>query len=103
MTLEELKALIETDDDDEVLEFKLQAGISYAQWYCRDEFIDDDGELDVPPAVKMGIAILVEGFNQTPNVSSESVAGELSVSYFSPDATMTANAYFKPFRRAVFL
>lgn len=106
MNLEELKVLLEMDLDDHsrdvVLAIKLEAAINYAQHYCRQSFRDSKGELTLPAAVKLGVATLVQNGDNPVGISSESVGGEMSQSFFSADQTEAANAYFKPFRMVRF-
>ena len=74
------------------------AALDYANHYCKTSFTIEDA----PTGFKKAIAVLLQSAEQTPNVQSESVAGEMSVTY-SNEANATAKSYLKPFRRAVFL
>ncbi|GAK01503.1 phage head-tail connector protein [Geomicrobium sp. JCM 19055] len=78
---EEIKLLVGFEEDPS-LQIKIESAIDYAINYCNNDFRDGDNRLSLPPAVKLGVAKLVESFEQTANVSSESVGGELSVSFF---------------------
>lgn len=104
MELTELKIRLGVTDNsqDDKLKLDLEDAIDYAKTYCKRDFLNDAGELDLPSGVKKGIVKLVEVSNQASNVTSEGVGGELSVSYGSADHTETANAYFKPYRMVRF-
>lgn len=103
MILSELKLLLtDNSDSDPILGLKLAAAIDYAQTYCRNDFMVD-GQIEIPPAVKLGIAKFIESSDNAVNVSSESVGGELSQSFFSDDQTKAANMYFKPFVKVRFV
>ncbi|MCM3488784.1 phage head-tail connector protein [Alkalihalophilus marmarensis] len=104
MDLEELKVRLGVKNDlqDAKLQLDLEDAIDYAKVYCKRNFLNNAGELELPSGVKKGIVKLVQVSNQASNVTSKSVGGELSVSYGSADHTETANAYFKPYRMVRF-
>lgn len=77
---------------------EVDAALDYANHYCKTSFTLEDA----PAGFKKAIAVLLQSAEQTPNVQSESVAGEMSVTY-SNEANATAKSYLKPYRRAVFL
>lgn len=76
---------------------EIDAALDYANHYCNTNFTKGDA----PNGFKKAIAVLVKSAEQTPNVKSESVAGELSVTY-NDEITSAAQSYLKPYRRAVF-
>ena len=75
---------------------EVDAALEYVEARCRRSFTEH-----VPSAVKKAMSLLVISIDQTPNVRSESVGGELSVTY-SESVTDAADAYLKPFIKARF-
>ncbi|WP_426578877.1 phage head-tail connector protein [Bacillus altitudinis] len=64
MDLIELKTRLEIplDDEsqDEKLNLELQDGIEYAQEYCNNPFLNEEGLLELPSPVKKGIAMTIK-------------------------------------------
>ncbi|MBM7634073.1 hypothetical protein [Geomicrobium sediminis] len=75
---------------------EVDSAFEYVEAKCRRSFAEH-----VPSAVKKAMSLLVISNDQTPNVRSESVGGELSITY-SESVTDAADAYLKPFIRARF-
>ncbi|NGP45973.1 hypothetical protein G4V62_13825 [Bacillaceae bacterium SIJ1] len=84
-------------EDSPVYRLEVDAALEYANQYCKTNYTKEDA----PAGFKKGIAVLVASAEQMPNVASESVAGELSVSY-DTNTTATASHYLKPYVRVVF-
>ena|SRR5699024_1307002 len=102
MTREEIDELLNPDDDSE-LKFVITSAIQHIQNKTHREFLDDNGELDMPADLVAGIRVLVNSTQQDSDVQSESVGGELSVTYFDGNfgekAKSAASHYWRPYRR----
>ncbi|SDI15866.1 hypothetical protein SAMN05192534_12363 [Alteribacillus persepolensis] len=85
-------------EDSPAVQLEIDAALDWANEKCKTEYT----ESDAPAGFKKAIAVLVQSSEQSPNVTSESVAGELSVSY-SEDSTATAKQYLRPYMKARFL
>ena len=112
MTVDELRKYITTDEEDQVLEAKLQALELSVQGYTNNDFkrhLTDEGEY--PMDVKMGVVNLMKwelGMREKVGVASESISRH-SVTYVDQTGTNTVNGYpvalmgfLKPYKRARF-
>lgn len=84
-------------EDNEKNRLEVDSAFEWANNYCKRNFSKEDA----PLGFLKGVAVLAASGDQTPNVVSENVAGELSVTY-SDEANTTAKSYLKPYRRVVF-
>lgn len=78
MNLEELKTRLKIKDNsqDSYLTTALEDTIEYASAWCNNPFLDDTGELKLPPSVKKGIALMIDiDQNASNGVLSESIGG----------------------------
>lgn len=94
---ERIDELLNPENDTET-SFHIDAAIEHVQVKTNQDFTEY-GELDLPSDLVKAVKILVESADNPTNVQSESVGGELSVSYFSADATESVIGYWKPYRR----
>lgn len=97
MNIEEIQELLNPDKDSDT-EFHIKAAIEHLKTKTHQDFLVD-GVLDLPFDLVKAVKILVESADDPTNVQSENVGGELSVSYFSVDATESVIGYWKPYRR----
>jgi hypothetical protein len=86
------------DGQDQVYQARLDAAINQAQEYCKRDFKDDEGVLDIPPGAKIGIALIVKSMTETQNVQSQSL-GDMAKSFFEGGTYKSALLYLKPFRK----
>lgn len=84
-------------EDNEKNRLEVDSAFEWANNYCKRKFSYEDA----PLGFLKGVAVLAASGDQTPNVVSESVAGELSVTYNS-EATKAAVSYLNAYRRVVF-
>lgn len=114
MTVEELRQHVDTAMEDQALEALLQALELSVQGHTNNNFhkyMGDDGVIDYPADVKMGVVNLVkwELKNRSKvGVESESISRH-SVTYFKMDKDNTELSYpasmlgfLKPYRKARF-
>lgn len=105
MDLKELKIRLGINENDNsqdtVLQVKLDDAIDYAKNYCNNLFINSKGEMELPGAVKKGVALMVKSMGENSNVASQSL-GDMSKSFFQNGTTDEAHKYFKPFRKLRF-
>ena len=106
MELSELKLRLEMDPEDTkqdaLLTIQLADVVDYVQAYCKQDFINEEGLLVLPPAVKRGITkVFKASKSHKGNVQSESIAG-MSRTYFSSEEYAVAHGDLKPFRKVVF-
>lgn len=84
MTVAELRQFVNTDETDEVLEFRIQALESFICKYTNNSFVNrETGVVEFPPDVKMGAINLLKwdfGFRDKVGIASESISRH-SVSY----------------------
>ena len=112
MTVEEFRRYVQTDEDDQVLEAKLQALELSIQGYTNNNFkrhLTTDGEY--PMDVKMGVVNLMKwelSNRDKVGVASESISRH-SVTYFNMDGDNSIMGYprsllgfLKPYKRARF-
>lgn len=98
MKRERIDQLLNPDDDLETA-FNIEAAIEHIQSKTNRKFESDDGELDLPADLVQAIKLLVESTGAGNNVASESVGGELSVTYFDRETTDSVVEYWRPYRR----
>ena len=84
-------------EDNVTNNLEVDVAFEWANAYTKQEYLQEDA----PTGYTKAVVALVLSASQSPNVTSESVGGELSVSY-SDDATKAAKDYLKPYVRAVF-
>lgn len=99
MNLDELKNRLDIKDSsqDEMLQVDLDDAISYAKEFCNNDFKNG-----FPPSAKRGIAELVKYMQEDNSVSSRSLNGDLTESYFQDAKLKIAERYFKRFKKARF-
>lgn len=97
MKRERIDELLNPEDDIETT-FHIDAAIEHIKTKTNQDF-EKDGVMDLPSDLVKAVKLLVESADNPTNVSSESVGGELSVSYFSADATESVVGYWKPYRK----
>lgn len=104
MDLNELKIRLKINDtsQDAFLAVALEDAIDYAQSYCNNTFLNDEGELELPSSVKKGVALIVKSMSENSNVSSQSL-GDMSKSFFEGATIREAHTYFKPYKRLRFV
>ena len=112
MTVAELRRFIKTEEDDQVLEAKLQALELSVQGYTNNDFkrhLTDEGEY--PMDVKMGVVNLMKwelDMREKVGVASESISRH-SVTYVDQTGANTLMGYpvalmgfLKPYKKARF-
>lgn len=97
MKRERIDELLNPDNDIETT-FHIDAAIEHIKTKTNQDF-EKDGVMDLPSDLVKAVKLLVESADNPTNVASESVGGELSVSYFSADATESVVGYWKPYRK----
>lgn len=97
MKRERIDELLNPENDIETT-FHIDAAIEHIKTKTNQDF-EKDGVMDLPSDLVKAVKLLVESADNPTNVSSESVGGELSVSYFSADATESVVGYWKPYRK----
>lgn len=104
MTLNELKVLLEIPisdtSRDDYLTAKLESAIAYAQSWCRNKFLDEAGNLNLPLDVKEGIALKIKVDMSAPiGVQSESIAGMSQTFVSSNEKYAVVHELWKSFRK----
>ena len=112
MTVDELRRFVDTDEEDQVLEAKLQALELYIQGYTNNNFkrhLTDNGEY--PMDVKMGVVNLMKwelDNRDKVGVQSETISRH-SVTYFNMDGDNSIMGFpkalmgfLKPYMKARF-
>lgn len=104
MTLEELKIRLKTTDSsqDAYLSVALEDAIDYAKKYCRNDFLDENGNAVLPSGVKQAITKLVKAYQENSNVASQSL-GDMSKSFFEGGTMNEVHRLLKPYRKVRFL
>lgn len=97
MKIGEINTLLNPNGDNDI-EFKINAAIEHIKSFTNQDFRIDE-ELDLPYDLVHVVKKLVESADDPNNVSSVSVGGELSKSYFSLDATESVKSYLLPYRK----
>lgn len=98
MKLEEIEAFLNPKNDAEV-KFNISAAIEHLKAKTNRNFLNREGVLDLPADLVRAVKILVDSVDDPTNIQSESVGGELSVSYFSGGATTSVEGYWMPYRK----
>lgn len=98
MKIEEIEAFLNPEGDMET-SFHIRAAIEHIQAKTNRSFTNDCGELDLPADLVRAVNMLVESTDVPGNIQSESVGGELSVTYFSGGAMNGVREYWLPYRR----
>lgn len=70
----------------------------WAKDYCNNDFLDDEGEEDLPAGVEIFLDKITEVHEQEINIASESI-GDLSTSYFKDKIPQRLLDLLKPYRR----
>jgi hypothetical protein len=86
---------------EDVFEARLAAAIDQAKQYCNRDFLNDEGQLEIPKGAQMGIALIVKAMGENQNVSSQSLEN-MSKSFFENGTYKAALQYLKLYRRAGF-
>lgn len=106
MTLDELKIRlkipIEDTSQDAYLQVALEDAIDQVQTYCNNQFLNENGELSLPPAVKQAVAKLVKAYQENSNVASQSL-GDMSKSFFEGGTMNEVNRILAPYRKVRFI
>ena len=107
MTLGELKTLLEIPlsdtSRDDYLTVKLEGAVAYAHSWCRNQFLDEAGNLNLPPDVKEGIALKIKIDMSTPTgVQSESIGGMSQTFVNSNEKYAEVYEHWKPFKKVRF-
>lgn len=106
MQLTDLEQLLEITivgtPKEQVYEARLAVAIDQAKQYCNRDFLNDQGQLEIPKGAQMGIALLVKAMGEKQNLASRSLNGELSESFFENGTFKAALQYLRPYRRAGF-
>jgi len=76
----------------------MDAAIDHIKRDCNRDFLNADGELDLPASVKMAVGLLVKSFMENPGVASQSL-GELSKSFFEGGTYKAARKLWQPYRK----
>lgn len=113
MTVDELRRYVNTDEEDQVLEARLQALGLLIQGYTNNNFhkYEVDGVIEYPMDVKMGVVNLMKwelNNRDKVGVQSESISRH-SVTYYNVDGSNTVMGYpktlmgfLKPYMKARF-
>lgn len=104
MDLQELKIRLKINDEsqDEFLQVALDDAIDYAQRWCNNQFLDENGTLSLPPSVKKGVALIVKSMTENSNVASQSL-GDMSKSFFEGATMREAEKYLRPYKKVRFI
>lgn len=97
MKRDKISELLNPNEDAEV-EFHIEAAIEHIKSKTHQSF-EVDGELDLPFDLVQAVKFLVDSISESGNVASESVGGELSVTYFDHDIQKKASEYWRPYRK----
>ena len=113
MTVDELRRYVNTDEEDQVLEARLQALGLLIQGYTNNNFhqYEVDGVIEYPMDVKMGVVNMLKwdmNNREKVGVQSESISRH-SVTYYDQTGANTAMGYpvalvgfLKPYMKARF-
>lgn len=105
MTLEELQAIlgitIVGTPQQERYELLLAGAIDEVQAYCNQTFEDENGEVSLPPAIKVATANLTRAYTENPAVQSQRL-GDMEKSFFEGGSMKAVFKTLKRFRRLVF-
>lgn len=97
MKREEIELLLNAAGDPEI-DFHIKAAIEHIQSKTNRRF-EVGGVLDLPTDLVQAVRLLVESQDESSNLASESVGGELSVTYFNRDAIEASEKYWMPYRK----
>lgn len=98
MDRDKIDKLLNPDNDTET-DFNIDAAIEHIKSKTHREFQDRNNELDLPVDLVQAVKLLVESASSSDNVASESVGGELSVTYFDRKTTDAVIEYWRPYRK----
>lgn len=103
MQLNELKTrlgipLTDTKRDAQ-LTLQLQDAIEIVSSHCNNDFINPDGILEMPGAVKHAVKLIVDAMNSNEAIQADSVGGGFSKTLREGGYLGAAKEYLKPFRR----
>jgi hypothetical protein len=106
MTLDELKIRLKIPIDDTsqdaYLQVALEDAIDQVQTYCNNQFMDENGALSLPPAVKQAIAKLVKAYQENSNVASQSL-GDMSKTFYEGGTMNEVQRLLAPYRKVRFI
>ncbi|WP_026678212.1 phage head-tail connector protein [Fictibacillus gelatini] len=106
MELDELKTRLKISlsdtSQDAFLSVALEDAIDYTKTFCRQDFLDENGNMVLPSGVKQSITKLVKAYQENSNVASQSL-GDMSKSFFEGGTMNEVHRLLKPYRKVRFL